>query len=167
MWVNAIYCEAVRYGMEVLLFLSQFHTKMKIFQVEKFWKKYINLVPILWNHYLWHGKEIPNASVKYFGFRLAWGLEYWNEVAHDSPVKYLSSVPERKFKRIANELNSYKHWSFNSRMGLNFFFQVLFPTTRSVVFLPNNQLHKLQRIQNAAARLICNVGRFEHIPPPP
>ena len=26
--------------------------------------------------------------------------------------------------------------------------------------LPNNQLHKLQRIQNAAARLICNVGRF-------
>ena len=27
--------------------------------------------------------------------------------------------------------------------------------------LPNNQLHKLQRIQNAAARLICNVGRFE------
>ena len=31
------------------------------------------------------------------------------------------------------------------------------------MFLPNNQLHKLQRIQNAAARLICNVGRFEHI----
>ena len=31
--------------------------------------------------------------------------------------------------------------------------------------LPNNQLHKLQRIQNAAARLICNVGRFEHITP--
>ena len=36
MWVNAIYCEAVRYDMEVLLFLSQFHTKMKIFQAEKF-----------------------------------------------------------------------------------------------------------------------------------
>ena len=31
--------------------------------------------------------------------------------------------------------------------------------------LPNNQLNKLQRIQNAAARLICNVGRFEHITP--
>ena len=31
--------------------------------------------------------------------------------------------------------------------------------------LPNNQLHKLQRIQNAAARLICNVGRFVHITP--
>ena len=28
--------------------------------------------------------------------------------------------------------------------------------------LPNNQLHKLQRGQNAAARLICNVSRFEH-----
>ena len=29
--------------------------------------------------------------------------------------------------------------------------------------LPNNQLHKLQRIQNVAACLICNVGGFEHI----
>ena len=38
---------------------------------------------------------------------------------------------------------------------------------RQVCGLPNNQLHKLQRIQNAAARLICNVGRFEHITPPP
>ena len=36
---------------------------------------------------------------------------------------------------------------------------------RQVCGLPNNQLHKLQRIQNAAARLICNVGRFEHITP--
>ena len=31
--------------------------------------------------------------------------------------------------------------------------------------LPNNQLHKLQRGQNAAARLICIVGRFDHITP--
>lgn len=31
--------------------------------------------------------------------------------------------------------------------------------------LPNSQLHKLQRVQNAAARLICNVGRFERITP--
>ena len=31
--------------------------------------------------------------------------------------------------------------------------------------LPNNQLHKLQRLQNAAARLICNVSRFDHITP--
>ena len=31
--------------------------------------------------------------------------------------------------------------------------------------LPSNQLYKLQRVQNAAARLICNVGRFEHITP--
>ena len=29
--------------------------------------------------------------------------------------------------------------------------------------LPNNQLHKLQRVQNPAVRLICNVGRFDHI----
>ena len=36
---------------------------------------------------------------------------------------------------------------------------------RQVCGLPNNQLHKLQRIQNAAARLICNVGRFVHITP--
>ena len=36
---------------------------------------------------------------------------------------------------------------------------------RQVCGLTNNQLHKLQRIQNAAARLICNVGRFEHITP--
>ena len=31
--------------------------------------------------------------------------------------------------------------------------------------LPNNQLHKLQTVQNAAARLICNLGRFDHITP--
>ena len=31
--------------------------------------------------------------------------------------------------------------------------------------LPNNLLHKLQRVQNAAARLICNLGRFDHITP--
>ena len=31
--------------------------------------------------------------------------------------------------------------------------------------LPNNQLHKLQRVQNAAARLICNVSRFDYITP--
>ena len=36
---------------------------------------------------------------------------------------------------------------------------------RQVCGLPNNQLHKQQRIQNAAAPLICNVGRFEHITP--
>ena len=29
--------------------------------------------------------------------------------------------------------------------------------------LPNNLLHKLQRVQHAAARLICNLGRFDHI----
>ena len=31
--------------------------------------------------------------------------------------------------------------------------------------LPNNRLHKLQRVQNAAACLICNVSRFDHITP--
>ena len=31
--------------------------------------------------------------------------------------------------------------------------------------LPNNQLRKLQRVQNATARLICNVGRFDYITP--
>ena len=31
--------------------------------------------------------------------------------------------------------------------------------------LPNNLLHKLQRVQNAAARLIYNVERFDHITP--
>ena len=31
--------------------------------------------------------------------------------------------------------------------------------------LPTNQLNKLQRVQNAAARLICNINRFDHITP--
>ena len=31
--------------------------------------------------------------------------------------------------------------------------------------LPANQLCKLQRVQNSAARLICNVSRFDHITP--
>ena len=31
--------------------------------------------------------------------------------------------------------------------------------------LPATQLNKLQRAQNAAARLICNISRFDHISP--
>ena len=31
--------------------------------------------------------------------------------------------------------------------------------------LPQTQLSKLQRVQNTAARLICNVSRFDHILP--
>ena len=31
--------------------------------------------------------------------------------------------------------------------------------------LPNYQLHKLQRVLNASARLVCNVPRFCHISP--
>ena len=31
--------------------------------------------------------------------------------------------------------------------------------------LPKNQLHKFQHVQNADVRLICNVGRFDHITP--
>ena len=30
---------------------------------------------------------------------------------------------------------------------------------------PATQLNKLQRVQNAAARLICNISRFDHISP--
>jgi hypothetical protein len=31
--------------------------------------------------------------------------------------------------------------------------------------LPANQLYKIQRVQNAAARLICNISRYHHIAP--
>ena len=31
--------------------------------------------------------------------------------------------------------------------------------------LPDNQIYKLQRVQNSAARLICNINRFDHITP--
>ena len=31
--------------------------------------------------------------------------------------------------------------------------------------LPANQIYKLQRVQNSAARLICNINRFDHITP--
>ena len=31
--------------------------------------------------------------------------------------------------------------------------------------LPANQICKLQQVQNSAARLICNIGRFDHITP--
>ena len=36
----------------------------------------------------------------------------------------------------------------------------------SILFgLPNTELQKLQRVQNTAARLICNMNKFDHITP--
>ena len=36
----------------------------------------------------------------------------------------------------------------------------------SILFgLPNTELQKLQRVQNTAARLICNMNKFDHINP--
>ena len=36
----------------------------------------------------------------------------------------------------------------------------------SILFgLPNTELQKLQRVQNTAARLICNINKFDHITP--
>ena len=76
---------------------------------EELWKKYITLVRILWNHASWRGKEILNASVLLkiiLGLGKGKVLRDSNEVTHDYPVNYLSSVPEKKFKYIANEINT-------------------------------------------------------------
>lgn len=53
------------YGIKVELFVLQFLIKMENCPTdfEELWKKYINLVRILWNHASWRGKEILNASV--------------------------------------------------------------------------------------------------------
>ena len=43
----------------------------------------------------------------------------WDLVIWDSPVKYLSSMPEKKFKRIENEINTYKDYFFINLKKIN------------------------------------------------
>ena len=57
-------------------------------------------------------------------------------------------------------LNCVQHWV--SRIGRSVTSRLDY-CSNLVYGLPNNLLHKLQRVQNAAARLICNLGRFDHI----
>ena len=61
-----------------------------------------------------------------------------------------------------NGLNWVQHWV--SRIGRSVTSRLDY-CSNLVYGLPNNLLHKLQRVQNAVARLICNLGRFDHIPP--
>ena len=39
------------------------------------------------------------------------------------------------------------------------------PSRQSLVGVPSTQLSKLQRLQNAAARLVSNVAKYDHITP--
>ena len=56
--------------------------------------------------------------------------------------------------------------SENTQVLVNAFVTSRLDYCNSVLYgLPTTELQKLQRVQNAAARLICNVSRFDHISP--
>ena len=56
--------------------------------------------------------------------------------------------------------------SENTQVLVNAFVTSRLDYCNSVLYgLPTTELQKLQRVQNAAAMLICNVSRFDHISP--
>ena len=56
--------------------------------------------------------------------------------------------------------------SENTQVLVNAFVTSRLDYCNSVLYgLPTTELQKLQRVENAAARLICNVSRFDHISP--
>ena len=80
---------------------------------------------------------------------------------------HINKVCKASFFHLFNIRRIRKFLSFESvQILVNAFVTSRLDYANSLLYgLPACQIQKLQRVQNAAARLICNVGRFDHITP--
>ena len=87
-----------------------------------------------------------------------------NQLKMDS---HINKTCKAAFFHLFNIRRIRKFLSFdNTQVLVNAFVTSRLDYCNSVLYgLPTTELQKLQRVQNAAARLICNVGRFDHISP--
>ena len=79
----------------------------------------------------------------------------------------ISSICKTAFFHLYNIRRIRKFLNFEcTKILVNAFVTSRLDFCNSLLYgLPKNQLYKLQRVQNAAACLTCNVVRFEHITP--
>lgn len=82
-------------------------------------------------------------------------------------VTQITQTCKAAFFHIFNIRRIRKFLSFDTVQTLvNAFVISRLDYCNSILFgLPNTELQKLQRVQNTAARLICNVNKFDHITP--
>ena len=95
----------------------------------------------------------PNNKVKNLG---CW---FDGQLIMDTQI---NSICKTAFYHLYNIRRIRKFLNFEcTKILVNAFVTSRLDFCNSLLYgLPNNQLHKLQRVQNAAARLICNVGRL-------
>ena len=82
-------------------------------------------------------------------------------------VTQINQTCKAAFFYIFNIRRMTKFLSFDTVQTLmNAFVISLLDYCNTILFgLPNTELQKLQRVQNTAARLICNMNKFDHITP--
>ena len=80
---------------------------------------------------------------------------------------HIDKTCKAAFFHLFNIRRIRKFLSFdNTQVSVNAFVTNRLDYCNSALYgLPTTELQKLQRVQNAAARLICNVGQFNHISP--
>ena len=109
---------------------------------------------------LWVGESstAPTSKVKNLG---CW---FDGQLKMDTQI---NSICKTAFFHLYNIRRIRKFLNFEcTKILVNAFVTRRLDFCNSLLYgLPKNQLHMLQRVQNAAARLTCNVGRFEHITP--
>ena len=105
-----------------------------------------------------HTAILPSSEVRNLG---GW---------FDNQLKMVTQINQTckaAFFYIFNNRRMTKFLSFDTVQTLmNTFVISLLDYCNSILFgLPNTELQKLQRVQNTAARLICNMNKFDHIIP--
>ena len=80
---------------------------------------------------------------------------------------HITSIRKSAFFRLYNIRRIRKYLSSDcAQILVNAFITSRLDFCNSLLYgVPGNQLQKLQRVQNAAARVICKISRYEHITP--
>ena len=103
-----------------------------------------------------HTAILPSSEVRNLG---GW---------FDNQLKMVTQINQTckaAFFHIFNIRRIRKFLSFETAQAMvNAFVTSRLDYCDSILFgLPNTELQKLQRVQNTAARLICNIRKFDHI----